>query len=233
MRYIVLWGEKMKIRLTIWNEFVHERRDVKSAALYPDGMHAAIGRYLGKNPDLEITYATLDQPEHGLTDEVLGNTDVLIWWGHCRQQEVSDEVAQRVYERVLGGMGFIALHSARASKAFMKLMGTSCSLKVKNIGETQTIWVVNPSHPIAEGLGESFDIEQEDMFGEYFDIPQPDALVFIGWFKTGEAFRSGCCFHKGAGKIFYFQPGHQESPTFHNLNVLKVIENAVRWCSPA
>ena len=223
----------MSIKLTIWYEFVHERRDEPVKTLYPDGIHKAIGRYLAKNPDIEITCATLDQPEHGLPNEVLDNTDVLIWWGHCRQKEVCDEVAQRVYERVQNGMGFIALHSARASKVFMKLMGTTCDLKVKNIGDTQKIWTVNPSHPVAAGLPETFDIEKEDMFGEYFDIPQPDALVFIGWFKTGEAFRSGCCFHSGAGKIFYFQPGHQESPTFHNENVLKVIENAVKWCAPA
>jgi len=223
----------MAIKLTIWNEFVHERRDDAVKALYSDGIHKVIGRYLEKNPDIEITYATLDQPEHGLTDQVLDNTDVLIWWGHCKQYMVHDEIVEKVFDRVLRGMGLIALHSARGSKIFKKLMGTSCALRTRRASEKERLWVVDPSHPIAEGLDPYFELVHEEMFGEWFDIPTPDAVVFIGWYKGGEVLRSGCCFNRGNGKIFFFQPGHETDPSFHNENVLKVIENAVKWCRPA
>ena len=89
-----------------------------------------------------------------------------------------------------------------------------------------------PNHPIAEGVDESFVLENEEMYGEPFDIAKPDDVVFIGWFKGGEVFRTGCTWTRGNGKVFYFQPGHETNPTFHNKNIQKVIQNAVRWACP-
>ena len=219
----------MIIRVTVWNEFVHEQADEKIRAVYPEGIHKAIGSFLGDEKDFSVKYATLEQPEHGLTQEVLDNTDVLTWWGHMAHGDVSDEVVERVYNRVLSGMGLIVLHSAHYSKIFKKLMGTSCSLKWREVGEKERVWVIEPNHPIAEGIGEYFELEHEEMYGERFDIPTPDTLVFASWFKGGEIFRSGCCYNRGYGKIFYFQPGHEAYPTYYNENVQKVIKNAVRW----
>ncbi|MCD6466269.1 ThuA domain-containing protein [Candidatus Bathyarchaeota archaeon] len=221
-----------RINVTVWNEFIHEREDRKVAEIYPEGIHAVIAKYL-REQGFNVRTATMDQPEHGLTESVLNNTDVLIWWGHAAHDKVSDKVVDRVYRRIISeGMGLIVLHSGQFSKIFRRLMGTTCNLKWREAGEKERIWVVACGHPIAEGLGDYFEIEHEEMYGEPFDIPPPDELVFISWFKGGEVFRSGCCFYRGMGKIFYFRPGHETYPTYYNRNVLKVISNAARWCAP-
>lgn len=218
-------------RVTVWNEYQHETIRPEVAKIYPHGIHEAIAQHL-RSQGLPVQTATLEQPEHGLTDAVLNQTDVLIWWGHIAHDKVQDSVVEKVQQRVLDGMGLIALHSSHFSKIFKRLMGTSCNLKWRNEGETERLWVVAPGHPIAEGLGEYFEIAAEEMYGEFFDIPTPDTLVFISWFAGGEVFRIGCCFHRGRGKIFYFRPGDQEYPTYHDPKVLKVITNAVRWATP-
>ena len=220
-------------RVTVWNEFVHERRVEAIGKMYPEGMHGAIANHL-RSQGLTVQTATLDQPEHGLTDEVLANTDVLIWWGHMAHAKVSDEVVNKVHKRIVtDGMGLIALHSAHFSKIFIKLMGTSCNLKWREAGDKERLWVVSPSHPIAQGIGQYIEIPHAEMYGEFFDIPEPDKLVFVSWFEGGEVFRSGCCFHRGRGKIFYFRPGHETYPIFHHPDVLQVINNAVQWAKPS
>ena len=222
-----------KIQVTVWNEFRHEKiPDHASGKLYPNGMHAVISEYLNGLPDIEARTATLDEPLHGLTDKVLENTDVLTWWGHMAHNEVSDEIVDKVHQRVMDGMGLIVLHSGHFSKIFKKLMGTGCDLKWREDGKKERLWVVDPSHPITVGIPEYFELPQTEMYGERFDIPQPDELVFISWFEGGEVFRSGCCWHRGRGKVFYFRPGHESFPIFFDRNVMKVIENAIRWAAP-
>jgi trehalose utilization protein len=223
----------MAIRITVWNEFRHEKENPKVQAVYPDGIHTAIAAGLGANEDFVIGTATLDQPEHGLTQDVLEKTDVLIWWGHRAHNEVDDAIVERIRERVWAGMGLIALHSAHYSKIFKSLMGTSCSLKWREANDNERIWIVKPGHPIARGLPEYIDLEYEEMYGELFDIPAPDELVMISWFKGGEVFRSGCCYTRGLGKIFYFRPGHETYPTYHNPVIHQVISNGVRWAAPS
>jgi trehalose utilization protein len=216
------------IRVTVWNEFRQERSDPPVRAIYPDGIHGAIAAGL-REAGFAVRTATLDDPQHGLTDAVLRTTDVLTWWGHAAHDEVDDVIVDRVQTRVLEGMGLVVLHSGHFSKIFRRLMGTTCNLKWREAGERERIWVVNPSHPIAEGLGESFVIDQEEMYGEHFDIPAPDQLVFVSWFQGGEVFRSGCCYARGRGRIFYFRPGHETHPTYFNPDVRRVIANAARW----
>jgi trehalose utilization protein len=221
------------IRVTIWNEFIHERRNDKVAAIYPEGIHAALAKGLAAD-DLEIRTAVLDEPEHGLTEKVLDETDVLIWWGHIAHDQVADEVVERVHARVLDGMGLIVLHSGHASKIFSRLMGTQTGrLKWREADEKERLWVVDPSHPIAEGIGEYIELEREEMYGEHFDVPLPDELVFVSWFEGGEVFRSGITYRRARGKIFYFRPGHETYPTYHNPQVLRVIGNAIRWAAPS
>lgn len=221
-----------KIRVTVWNEYRHEKHSEFIAGIYPKGIHGAIAEFLNAQPDIVAGTATLDEPEHGLTDEVLENTDVLIWWGHMAHGEVQDEIVDKVHQRVLNGMGLIALHSAHFSKIFRRLMGTNCSLTWREIGEKDRLWVVAPGHPIVEGLGPFFEVPHTEMYGEYFDIPQPDELIFISWFQGGEVFRSGCCWYRGRGKVFYFQPGHETFPIYYQKEVQQVIINAVRWAAP-
>ena len=218
-------------RVTVWNEFRHERTDKQIGAIYPNGMHAAIAAGLADH-GLAARTATLDEPEHGLTEAVLADTDVLIWWGHQAHAEVADAIVERVHARVLDGMGLVVLHSGHFSKIFKKLMGTTCNLKWREMGEKERLWVVEPGHPIAAGLGEYFEVPQAEMYGEHFDIPAPDTLVFISWFQGGEVFRSGCCYHRGRGKVFYFRPGHETYPIYYQPEVLRVITNAIRWAAP-
>ncbi|BBH22213.1 trehalose utilization protein ThuA [Paenibacillus baekrokdamisoli] len=218
------------INVTVWNEYRHEKSNETVASIYPQGMHTAIAEGLDIKGNIQI--ATLDDPEHGLSDAVLNGTDVLIWWGHMAHGEVQDVIVEKVYQRVLKGMGLIVLHSGHFSKIFKKLMGTSCDLKWREADEKERIWVVNPGHPIADGIGEYIELPQEEMYGEHFDIPQPDELVMVSWFEGGEVFRSGCCYTRGAGKIFYFRPGHETYPTYYNPEVRKVISNAVKWAAP-
>jgi trehalose utilization protein len=219
------------LRVTVWNEYRHERRSERVAAIYPEGIHGTIAAALRKD-GFTVRTATLDEPEHGLTQEVLDATDVLIWWGHQAHAEVSDEIVDRVHKRVLDGMGLIVLHSGHFSKIFKKLMGTTCDLKWRETNDHEHLWVVAPGHPITKGLGEYIYLEHEEMYGEPFDIPQPDTLVFVSWFSGGEIFRSGACYSRGRGKIFYFRPGHETIPTYHNAEVQRVITNAVRWAAP-
>ncbi len=222
-----------RTRVTVWNEYLHEKRDTKVAEVYPNGIHATIAEYLQGKPGFEVQIATLDEPEHGLTEKVLNDTDVLVWWGHMAHDKVSDMVVDRIYRRiVLEGMGLIVLHSSHFSKIFKRLMGTTCNLKWREAGEKERLWVVAPGHPIAEGIGEYFELEHTEMYGEPFDIPPPDEVVFISWFKGGEVFRSGCCFNRGLGKIFYFRPGHETHPIYYDPNVRKVLGNAARWAAP-
>jgi len=219
------------IKVTVWNEYRHEHVHEEVKAIYPDGIHTTIANALGTD-EFTVQTATLDQPEHGLTTEVLDTTDVLIWWGHMAHHEVSDGIVDRVHQKVLQGMGLVVLHSGHFSKIFKKLMGTGCDLKWREADDNERIWVVDPTHPIAEGLGEYIDIEHEEMYGEHFDIPTPDELIFVSWFKGGEVFRSGCTFKRGNGKIFYFRPGHETCPTYHHPEVQLVIKNAARWAKP-
>jgi trehalose utilization protein len=219
------------IRVTVWNEYRHERQNERVAKIYPHGIHAAIATAL-REKGLTVRTATLDEPEHGLSTDVLNNTDVLTWWGHMAHKEVRDDIVARVQQRVLDGMGLIALHSGHFSKIFRTLMGTSCDLKWRESDDTERLWVVAPGHPITEGLGEYIEIEREEMYGEHFDVPPPETLVFISWFSGGEVFRSGCCYTRGRGKIFYFRPGHETLPTYHHPDVQRVIANAVLWAAP-
>ncbi|MEA2622201.1 MAG: hypothetical protein QOH61_1111 [Chloroflexota bacterium] len=217
-------------RVTVWNEFRQERSDPAVREIYPDGIHTVVASGL-RDAGLDVRTATLDEAGHGLPDSVLAETDVLTWWGHIAHDEVPDALVDRVQRRVLEGMGLIVLHSGHHSKIFRRLMGTGCNLKWREAGEHERLWVVDPSHPIASGLGEGFLIEHEEMYGEQFDIPAPDRLVLIGWFQGGEVFRSGCCFARGRGRIFYFQPGHETYPTYYQPEVRRVIANAVAWAA--
>ena len=222
-----------KIRVTIWNEFRHEKTNETVKALYPNGLHALIGEFLSENDYIEVTLAALDDEEQGLPDELLENTDVLIWWSHTARKEVNDDLVEKIRTRVyLGRMGFIALHSAHNSKPFTRIVGTNGNLQWGR-NPKEIVWNMMPSHPIAAGIPDHFLIEEEEMYSEPFYIPCPDALVFGSWFEDGNIFKSGCCFIRGAGKVFYFQPGHETCKSFYNPYVRRIITNAVYWVKPS
>ncbi len=216
------------INVTVWNEDSVATTKEEVLAVYPQGINGALKNFLKENDNFNVRIANLEEPECGLPDELLNNTDVLIWWGHCKHERVPDELVKKIHNRVLCGMGLICLHSAHFSHPFISLMGTTCSLKWRE-GDRERLWTVMPNHPIAKGVPEYVELEQEEMYGERFDIPQPDELIFLGWFKGGEVFRSGCVWNKGLGKVFYFQPGHESNPTYHNEHIQKIITNAVNY----
>ena len=224
----------MTIRALVWGENVHEHTSAVVRRIYPDGMHNAIAAALRQDPELTVETATLQEPEHGLTRDRLDATDVLLWWGHAAHGKVEDEIVERVQDRVWQGMGLIVLHSGHFSKIFKRLMGTPCSLKWREAGERERVWVLNRSHPIAQGLGECVEVPSTEMYGEPFAVPEPLETVFVSWYQGGEVLRSGMTWRRGAGKIFYFSPGHETYPIYHQAEIGQILRNAVRWAhSPA
>jgi trehalose utilization protein len=222
----------MPIRVTVWNEFRHEKSNPKAAEVYPNGIHEAIASHLKTDTNLVVSTATLDEPEHGLSEEVVRGTDVMLWWGHLAHDELSNLIVERVYQRVMSGMGLVVLHSGHFSRIFRKLMGTSCDLKWREANDREILWVTRPGHPILEGIEDHFVLPVEEMYGEFFDSPEPDETILISSFSGGEVFRSGCTFTRGPARIFYFRPGHETFPTYYDANVLRVIQNAVHWAAP-
>jgi len=219
-----------KIHVTVWGENVHEQTHEAVRKIYPKGMHACIADGLRESADFEVRTATLQDPEHGMTEEVLATTDVLTWWGHAAHNKVEDKIVDRIQKRVLEGMGLLVLHSGHHSKIFKRLMGTSCDLSWREAGEKERIWITNPGHAIVQGINaSSFEIEHEEMYGEPFGIPAPDETLMISWFQGGEVFRSGVTYTRGNGKIFYFRPGHEAYPTYHQKEVKLILKNGVRW----
>lgn len=222
-----------KIRVTVWHEYRHEKVNEAVRSIYPYGMHAVLAAALTAAGDMQVRTATQDEPDHGLTDEVLANTDVLTWWGHKAHHEVRDDIVAKVHKRVLAGMGLLVLHSAHYSKIFNLLMGTSCSLKWREANDREILWFTAPGHPILAGLSDHIIIPREEMYGEHFDVPEPDETVLISSFTGGEVFRSGLVYRRGAGRIFYFRPGHETYPTYHQKEIQQIIINAVRFLKPA
>lgn len=224
------------LRVTVWNEFVHERErdDVKS--VYPDGLHVVIADALRHRlgEAAQVRTATLDQPEHGLSEDVLEQTDVLTWWGHAAHDRVEDKIVERVQKRVLDGMGLLVLHSGHGAKIFQRLMGTTCMLRWREAGEREKLWIVNPSHEIFDGFDQDHIVlEKAEMYGEFFDIPTPEELLMISSFAGGEVFRSACTFRRGKGKIFYFRPGHETYPIYYNEDIQRILANGVKWAAPS
>lgn len=219
------------IEAIVWNENVHEQESELVRGFYPDGIHGTIATALNAGDGIHATTATLHEPEHGLPPQRLAGCDVLLWWGHAAHGDVSDSVVERVANAVWSGMGLIVLHSGHFSKIFKRLMGTPCNLTWREAGERERLWVTAPNHPIAAGLGQSFALEHEEMYGEPFGIPEPEETVLISWFQGGEVFRSGATWRRGAGRVFYFRPGHEAYPTYHDANVQTVLRNAVKWAA--
>ncbi|MCI2421740.1 ThuA domain-containing protein [Saccharopolyspora sp. K220] len=222
------------LRITVWNEGVHEstKDPAGMAAYYPDGIHGAIAAGIGGQlPDATVRTALLSDPEHGLGEAVLAETDVLLWWGHKAHRQVDDDVVDRVQRHVLGGMGLLVLHSGHFSKIFTRLLGTTCSLSWRNAAEREVLWTVAPTHPIAEGVPNPLVIPEQETYGEFFDIPTPDELVFISSFTGGEVFRSGVTFHRGQGRIFYFSPGDERYPVYNQPEIHRILANGIRWAA--
>ena len=221
----------MAIRVTVWNENLHERIHQYVRDIYPMTMHGCIREFLSKDEELCVRTATLDEKEYGLPDEILNTTDVLIWWGHGQHEEVPDELVERIYRRVVyEGMGFIALHSSHMSKPFRRLLGMPCTLTWGR-AQKAVVWNVLPSHPIMQGIPMHFEMTEE-VYSEPFAIPVPDELLFVTWYEDGNIFRGGATWHRGLGKVVYLHPGHENCRTFYNENVQRLIRNAARWAAP-
>ena len=219
------------IRVTVWHEYLPHEETSDVLAAYPEGLGTALAD-IYRGEEFSVHNAYFSESEQGLPERLLDQTDVLLWWGHGRHHLVEEITVDRVADRVRQGMGAIFLHSAHASKPFIRLMGTTCTLKWREAGEREHLWITSPTHPIAQGLGDCFSIPHEEMYGEYFDIPTPDDVVFVGWFQGGNVFRSGVTYTRGLGKVFYFQPGHETFPVYTQPEIKQVLQNAARWANP-
>ena len=241
MKHVLVWYENRPLPEAV--EAEHQT--------YPEGIHGALATLFNAQDDMEARAATMADNGQGLDDETLAWADVLVYFGHKHWREIADDRVDAVQRRVLDGMGLVLLHSSHASKLFSRLMGTRTQcLRWRegrftsaqraagasapgSDGEWQRVWLVAPGHPIAEGLsGEYFLIPKDESYGEYFEIPQPEELVFLTTSEGGEVLRSGCCWWRGMGKIFYFSSGHETFPVYHQPEVRRVLVNAVRWAAP-
>ncbi len=221
----------MAIHVTVWNEDSAAESAENVLAVYPQGILGAVASIYGEQEEFVTRTAYLSQEEAGLSEEILEDTDVLVWWGHCKHHLVPEEAVTRVQRHVLRGMGLIALHSAHESRIMQRLLGTQCSLRWHENRDKERIFVIEPAHPIMRGVPAWFELEAEEMYGERFDIPAPDALLAIGWYESGDVFRSACCFSRGYGKIFYFQPGHETLRSYYDPYVRLILQNAARWAA--
>lgn len=221
----------MTVRVTLWNEHWHERHNPEVQKVYPEGIHGVLAPALRAH-GLEVRTATLEEPEHGLAAAALEASDVLVWWGHKQHDAVADAVVERVAQRVHAGMGLVVLHSGHYSKIFRRLMGTPCTVNWRVATDTERMWVVKPEHPICRGLGRYLEIPREEMYGEVFEVPEPEELLMISWFTGGEVFRSALTWTRGRGKVFYFRPGHETYPTYRIPEVQEVIARGCRWAAP-
>lgn len=201
-------------------------------AAYPEGMGVYLKNILSEDGN-DVTYIEVtDDGEQNYDEDVLKGCDVAVWWGHWYHDRVSDKLVDQLVENVQKGMGLICLHSAHRSKPFLRLLGTTGCLKWREDAEKERVWCVDLTHPINKGVGEFVDVAHEEMYGEPFDIPTPDELVYLGWFQGGEVLRSGCVFKRGRGKLFYFNPGHETYPTYKNPSIVKILKNACEYLKP-
>ena len=221
------------INVLVWCENIQNKTQADVVAAYPEGMHNTIANFLAADPDISVKTATLDDTECGVTDDVLAGTDVVLWWGHVGHDKVPDAVVERLYNRVVkNGLGIICLHSAHFSKIFKRLMGTTCGLAITPPNfAAEKLWTLLPGHPIAAGIPNPVEIEIEESYNEFFDIPQPDELVFNAAFAGCGSFRAGAAYHRGRGKVFYFQPGHETYQVYRQKEIQNIIFNAVYWAA--
>ena len=243
------------VRVLVWDE----NPGNAPADVYPNGIRGAIAEGLNrpdKRAPILAATAHLDEADQGCSEVALQAADVLIWWGHARHGQVTEETARRIYTQVHErGMGLILLHSAHYSKPLQWTLAASGHLKggwrVTSPPDREEITVCAPRHPIAEGVRD-FTLESEEMYGAPFEVPAPQCVVFQSHFPLGkEYFPCGICWTvgrgktegftsgpgggvgegQGVGRVFYFRPGHETYPTYYNTTVRKILRNAVLWAA--
>ena len=216
-----------------WSEFEQDRTDARVKEVYPQGIHTALAAVLDECGEFETRTATLRDPDQGVDEKTLAGVDVIVWWGHIRHDDVTDENAERVANLVIdNGVGFVPVHSAHFSKPFKRLMGTTCGLGAwREEGEPEHIQVAAPDHPIAAGLPGQFTIPQTEMYSEKFDVPEPDTVILRSVWDRGETFRSCCAWTRGEGRIVYVRPGHETYPIFRDENFKTLLINAAKWAA--
>ena len=217
------------LRVTVWNEGVHDKRDRKVMDIYPEGMGKAIAGYLAEQPGIaSVRVAELGDKGQGLTDTILAKTDVMTWWGHCAHDQVTDENAAKVKQCVLEGMGWSS-HSAispRCSRASWAPAATSNGAK----SARRTSLGGRLAHPIAEA-SEYFSCPIPKCMANISTSFQPDQLVFISWFEGGGCSQRVLLAH-GRGRSSTSVPA-TKPPIYHNETVLRVIYNGIRWAAPS
>ena len=124
----------------------------------------------------------------------------------------------------------VARTEMRDGKIEITLVVPNCGLgSWRADGAPSHVEVKAPDHPIAKGVPARFDVKQTEMYNEPFTVPAPDTVVFAESWDKGEKFRAGCCWKVGEGRVFYFRPGHETYPVFHQPETLQIAHNAALW----
>lgn len=227
-----------KRKVVVWSEGT-ANVDKGSKEVYPNDINTAIIEGLKplESRGWELIKASLNDPDQGVSEELLNQTDVLIWWGHKKHGEVKDALVSRIEKRVKeDGMGFISVHSSHFAKPYKKLMGTPCSWSEYVCdGTSVEITVKEPNHPICKGVSD-FKLPLIERYGEPYRVPTPEAVPLDGMYTkpdgTKAPARMGLCWTVGKGKVFYFTPGHETYDDFYRPEVRRIFVNAVEWAAP-
>ncbi|MBI1353570.1 MAG: trehalose utilization protein ThuA [Acidobacteria bacterium] len=229
-----------KVRVLVWSE------RSEPVEVYPAGINGEVASIFAADRGVEVSVANMLDPEQGLSEAALAQTDVLVWFGHRSHADVLPEVVDRVVRRVTAdGMGFLPLHSAHYSLPFVRLMELEAAEQgvrltgrvgswgaVRNKGEPERVQILLPAHPIAKGLT-AFTIEGTEEYANPFVAPPAEEKVLAGAWEGGEQDGSdGLAWTVGKGKVFYFRPGHETRPIFRQPEVRAVLRNAVLWLAP-
>jgi trehalose utilization protein len=225
------------VRVLIWSE------RTEPAEVYPDGINGALLKFLGGNKAFDAKAANLADPDQGITDEILSNTDVLVWFGHRKHADVTDATNNLILKHVKErGMGYLPIHSSHYAKAFQRILQDIAADRgrpvegtpgkwgfVKNEGKPERIHILTPKHPIAKGL-KDFTIAKTETYANPFNAPEADVKVLEGRYEGGPQDGSdGLLYQYGKGKVFYFRPGHETYPIYFQKEVQQVLKNAIRY----
>lgn len=219
------------MRILIYNEGRDERNKPEVLTIYPKEIGGALSHIVSQIPNSEIIdILSMYNVKEKLTNNLLESVDLLLYWSHGGNSQFPDELAKLIQDHVLRGMGFVVLHSAIGSKPFKALMGTTCSIHYRH-DDFERMTCCNPLHPIAAGLPLHIELDKEESYGEYIDVPKPDDIIYLGWFDSGEVCRSVMTWTRGYGKVVFIQPGHETNSSYHNPYIQKLIVNSCIWAS--
>lgn len=190
------------INVVVWDEQQPAQKEA-----YDDFLGNEIASYLEKQSGISVRTVNLASPEKGIADNVLNSCDVLIWWGHVRQFEITPEQGKAIVKRIKSGqLDLIALHSAHWATPFVEAMKdrtmSNALTRFKQISSEQLdLQYVDPPRRY-------FAPDRDDLLTPRFyprKFPNGRTELVIHW--------PNCCFpaYRNDGKpstLYTIQPDH-------------------------